>query len=214
MKTLNTITTAIALLIGTSFGYAQSSVFKNPVSFTLKNGTTVIVAENQASPKVFANLSFEAAAKYRAEKAAIQEVFSTMLNQQLAALDAGLSYSDKGVNLATTTAGFEAAFETMINYISAPKFDEQSLASAKASVLAHLSAQDKYFPETVNAASLAKITLAEVNAYFQEINNPKQNFLTIAGNITPSVAKDYTKKSVDRVKPVVDFSNSYLAAGN
>lgn len=214
MKILKTTTTAIALLIGTSSGFAQSAVMKNPVSYTLKNGMTIIIAENQATPKVYANLSFEAAKVYIAEKAAVQEVTITLLNQQLTALDAGLSYSDKGLNLATTSAGLEAALQTMYAYIKAPGFTEAALAKAKAEVLAHLTAQDKYFPETVNAASLNKLSLTDVNAYYNEINEPARTFLTIVGNINPAAAKNYTKTAMNQVKPAAYFSKNYLVSVN
>ncbi|MBB5438383.1 putative Zn-dependent peptidase [Pedobacter sp. AK017] len=214
MKILKTTTTAIALLIGTSSGFAQSDVMKDPVSYTLKNGMTIIIAENQATPKVYANLSFEAAKVYVAEKAAVQEVTTTLLNQQLTALDAGLSYSDKGLNLATTSAGLEAVLQTMYAYINAPGFTEAALAKAKAELLAHLTAQDRYFPETVNAASLNKLSLADVNAYYNEINKPALTFLTIVGNINPAAAKNYTKTVMNQVKPAADFSKNYLVSIN
>ncbi|WP_316813100.1 hypothetical protein [Pedobacter heparinus] len=184
-----TITTAIALLAGASTGFAQSSVLKDPVSYTLKNGMTLIVAENQAAPGVYANLSFEAANKYQEEKATVQEVTTTLLNQQLTALDAGLSYTGKGVNLAANSADLESALQTMYTYINAPEFTQAALEKAKAEVLAHLTAQDKYFPEVVNVSSLHKLSLADVTAYYAELNDPTQICLTIVGNINPAAAK-------------------------
>jgi predicted Zn-dependent peptidase len=214
MNMLKTITTAVVLLIGTSSGFAQSSVMKDPVSYKLKNGMTVIIAENEATPKVFANLSFEPAAGYAAEKATLQEVVNTLLNQQLVALGAGLSYSEKGVNLATTSANFETAIQSMFACINAPAFDQDALVKAKATVMAHLTAQDKYFPSTVNKTSLAKLSLAEVNAYYQELNNPAHTFLTIAGNITPAIAKSFTKKAMGHQLPIVAINSNYLVSNN
>lgn len=214
MNTLKAITTAIALLTGISFGHAQSSAMKDPVSFTLKNGMTIIIAENEATPKVFANLSFEAADRYQADKAAVQEVLTTLMDQQLTAMDAGLSYSDKGVNLATHRDNFENALQTLYTYISAPSFDQDALLKAKATVLAHLTAQDKYFPETVNKNSLARLTLEDVSAYYNEINKPAQTVLTVAGNITPAIAKSYTKKAMNRPKPIAETNKTYLVSNN
>ncbi|SMC55139.1 peptidase M16 family protein [Pedobacter africanus] len=187
---------------------------KNPVSYTLKNGTTIIVAHNEATPKVFANLSFEAANVYTPAKATVQEVFNTLLNQQLTALDAGLSYSHKGINLATYSDDFETALQSMYACINAPAFDQEDLAKAKASVMEHLKAQDKYFPEAVNENSIAKLTLADVNAYYAEINNPAQIVLTIAGNVTPAVAKNFAKKAIEQQKPMADISKNYLVSNN
>lgn len=211
---LKTIVTVFALLTGTSFSYAQSSVMKDPVSYKLKNGMTVIVAENEATPKVFANLSFEAAEKYQAEKAVVKEVLTTLLNQELTAMDAGLSYSDKGINLATQHDKFENALQTLYAYISAPAFNQDAFAKAKNTVLAHLTAQDKYFPATVNKNSLAKLTLDDVNVYYNEINNPAQTVLTVAGNITAGLAKNYTKKAMNQQKPATEVNKTYLVSND
>ncbi|MDR6784520.1 putative Zn-dependent peptidase [Pedobacter africanus] len=214
MNTLKTITTVItlAMVFGISFGYAQPSVMKNPVSYTLKNGTTIIIAHNEGTPKVFANLSFEAANAYTPAKATVQEVFTALLNQQLTALNAGLSYSHKGINLATHSNNFETALQTMYAYINAPTFDQADLDIAKANVMAHINAQDKYFPEAVNEGSIAKLTLADVNAYYAEISNPAQTVLTIAGNVTPAAAKGFAKKAMNQQKPVVDLTKNYLVS--
>jgi len=216
MNTLKTITTVIALVMvfGISSGYAQNTAMKNPVSSTLKNGTTLIIAENQNASKVFANLSFEATNQYSAEKATVQEVFNTLLNEQLTALGAGLSYSYKGINLATHSEDFETALQTMYAYINAPSFNQEDLVKAKATVLAHIKAQDKYFPEAVNENSIAKLTLADVNAYYAEISNPAQIVLTIAGNVTPAVAKSFAKKAIDQQKPALDLIKTYLVSNN
>ena len=211
---LKTITTAIALLTGISFGHAQSSVMKDPVSYTLKNGMTVIIAENEATAKVFANLSFEAAARYQADKAPVQEVLTALMNQQLTAMDAGLSYSDKGLNLVAHRDNFETALQTLYTYICAPAFDQDALVKAKAAVMAHLTAQDKYFPETVNKNSLARLTLEDVSAYYNEINKPALTVLTVAGNITPAIAKSYTKKAMNQPKAIAETNKIYLVSNN
>lgn len=212
MNTLKTITTAIAILIGTSFGYAQSSAMKNPVSYTLKNGTTLIIAENQASSKTFANLSFETSNQYTATTAPVREVLTTLLNQQLTGLNTGLSYSDKGINLAVQNTNFETTLQTLYTYITTPEFNQDALDRARASVLAHLTAQDKYFPETVNEQSITNLTLADLNAYYNQISNPAQMVLTIAGNITPAVARTFAKKAIDQQKPLAGTSKTYLAS--
>lgn len=212
MNTLRTTLTAITLLISTSFGFAQSSTMKDPVSYTLKNGMTIVLAENESSAKVFANLSFEAANNYSAEKATVQQVMNTLLHQQLTALDTGLSYSDKGLNLAVKSADFESALQTMYTFINAPGFTQAALEKAKAEVLVHLTAQDKYFPQTVNTTSVANLSLADVNAYYNEINKPAETLLTVAGNINSSEVRKFTKRTMDK-KPVTDTNTTktYLA---
>lgn len=215
MKTLKTTLIATALIISAQFSFAQSSAMKNPVSYTLKNGTTIIIAENESTPKVFANLSFEAAGQYTAAQATVQEVVTTLLNQQLTALDAGLSYSDKGVNLTTPRDQFEATLQTLYTYINAAAFDQTALAKAKAEVMGHLIAQDKYYPAAIHKSSLNQLSLSEVNAYYLEMTKAGQTTLTIAGNITPATAKRFAKNAVDLQKPIVeDMSKTYLVSNN
>ncbi|TKC05887.1 insulinase family protein [Pedobacter frigoris] len=213
MKTLKTLKTFLivgALIVTAKFGFAQSSALKNPVNFNLKNGINVIVAENQSTEKVFANLSFEN--EYSADKAAVQEVMNMMLNQQLSALDTGLSYSNKGVNLAVASKDFENVFAVLSAYIAAPEFTEVALNKAKSAVTAHLIANDKYFPDNVNKISVANLSLSDVKAYYSEVANPSTTVLTIAGNITPSVAKSYAKKSFVDFKAIDNQSKSYLVS--
>lgn len=215
MKMLKTNLIALALVISAQLGFAQSSALKIPVSYTLKNGTTLIIAENETTPKVFANLSFESADQYTTEKATVQEVVTTLLNQQLNILNAGLSYTDKGVNLSTMPDQFENTLQTLYTYINAPAFDQDALAKAKAEVMHHLTTQDKYFPEAINKNSLNKLSLAEVNAYYLEMSKSGQTTLTIAGNITQAIAKKIAKNATDLQKPAVEAINkTYLVSNN
>lgn len=211
MKIFKTIITALTILLSTSFSFAQSSVMKDPVSIKLKNGMTVIIAENQATPKVYANLSFETT--YNAAQTAVQEVTTVLLNQELSAIDVGMCYNDKGFNLVAVTESFETALQTMYAYISAPGFTEVALVKAKKQVKANLVAGNQYFPESMNVENINKICLADVNRYYNAINNPEQTYLTIAGNITPAIAKTYTKKTVNmnQAKPIAKADKRYLA---
>lgn len=210
MKTLKNILTATALLVTTQFGFAQS--MKAPVSYQLKNGMTVIVAENSGTQKVFSNLSFEGEQQYTPENATVKEVLNTILTQQLPALNQGLSFTDKGINLATTAEQFENAMAAMYTYVSAPDFTAEALNKAKAEVLAHIAAQNKYYPESVTAAAVKKLDLAQVKAYYTQIANPATAYLTVAGNINASVIKAYAKKAFDRAKTVDGHSEVYLVS--
>lgn len=194
MNTLKTFVSVITLIISVQISFAQTSAMKDPVSFKLKNGTTVIVAENTSTQRVFANLSFEQAGRFVAEKAATQEVFTTLLNLQLAGLNDGLSYSDKGFNLTTNSLNFPDLLKSMLTYINEPEFSDEFLTEAKSTIIAHLAARDKFFPENISRENVEKITLKEVKSYYDEINDPSQTFLTIVGNIKPAIAKNLTKK--------------------
>lgn len=213
MKTLKNISTAIALLISVQFSYAQSSAMKSPVSYKLKNGMTVIVAENSGTQKVFSLLSFEGTNRYVAENAAVQELLNTILTQQLPEVNEALSFTDKGINLASTTEGFEDALSAMSAYVVAPDFNEQVLAQAKAEIFAHISAQDKYYPKSVTKSSIQSLKLNDVKAYYNEIIKPETAYLTVAGNIKPASIKSYAKKGFNHLKLTEDqTSKEYLVS--
>lgn len=138
---------------------------------------------------------------------------TTLLNQQLTALNAGLSYSNNGVNLVAPVDQFEATLQTLYTYINAPEFDQDALAKAKAEVMGHLIAQDKYFPEAISQNSLNNLSLSEVKAYYIEMSQPGQTILTIAGNIMPATANRIAKNAIDVQKSVVEnLDKTYLVS--
>lgn len=199
MKNLKSISTAIALLVSVQFSYAQS-VMKAPVGYKLKNGMTVIVAENQETQKVYALLSFESAHKYVVDQAAVQELTNTILTQQLPLAHDALSFTDKGINLAVQTDQFEDALAAMSNYVAAPEFTEKVLDQAKAEILAHITAKDKYYPKSINKESIQSLKIRDVNTYYSGIVNPETTYLTVAGNIKPAAIKSYAKNGFNHLK--------------
>lgn len=213
MKTLKNTLTAIALLVSVQFSHAQSSAMKAPISYQLKNGVTVIVAENLGTQKVYATLSFESTNKYVAEKAAVKELVNTILTQQLPAVNEALSFTDKGINLSSNTDQYENALTAMSAYIAAPAFNEQALTKAKAEILAHINAQDKYYPESITITSVQNLKVSDVNAYYNEIVNPATTYLTVVGNVKPAMIKVYAKKELNNLKAADDqASRTYLVA--
>lgn len=191
MKILKNILTTTALLITFQFGYAQS--MKTPVSYRLKNGLTIIVAENSRTQKIFSTLSFEAELQHIPANATVQELVNTILTQQLPTINEGLSFTDKGINLATTADRFEDVMAAMYTYASAPDFTEDALKKAKTEVLAHIIANDKYYPEAITIAAVNKLSLNELNAYYLQMANPATTYLTVAGNINAATVKGYGK---------------------
>ncbi|MEQ7800999.1 hypothetical protein ABDJ41_14435 [Pedobacter sp. ASV1-7] len=213
MKNLKNISIAIALLLSVQFSFAQS-VMKEPVSYKLKNGMTVIVAENSGTQKVFSVLSFEGTNKYVAEKAAVQELVNIILTQQLPEIHKSLSFTDRGINLAAANADeFEDALAAMSTYITAPHFTEEALAKAKADILSHISAQDKYYAESITTLSVQNLKLNDVNAYYSAIVNPTTAYLTVAGNIKPALVKSYAK-AINQIKVTDDQSSKTYFVAN
>jgi len=209
MKTLN-ILTAIALLFTTQFGFAQSAM-KAPVSYQLKNGMTIITAENTSTPKVFANMSFEGK-PYNVNNATVQEVLNVLFEQQLPKVNAGLSYTENGMNVAVDAADFERTMADLYAYMARPYFTTEALAAAKDAIVAHLSAQDKYYPANVTTAAVDAISLAAVKAYYAEISNPATAYLTIAGNVKPATVKLYAKRGFDKLKVAEPAGQTYLVS--
>jgi predicted Zn-dependent peptidase len=212
MKTLKNILTTIALLITVQFSYGQSSAMKAPVSYKLKNGMTIILAENSATKKVFSLLSFEGTSQYSEDNAAVQELVHTILTQQLPELNEGLSLTEKGINLATTADQFENAMAAMYTYVSAPEFSEEALSKAKAVIIAHINVQDKYYPEQITVAAVKKLSVTDVKQYYTQIANPATAYLTVAGNFNPSIIKSYAKKGFNQFTIANKDSQLYLAS--
>lgn len=209
MRTLNILTT-IALLFSIQFGFAQSAM-KDPVAYQLKNGMTVIVAENSATQKVFANLSFEGM-PYDAGNAVVQEVLNTIFTQQLPLVNAGFSYTDKGMNMVAAANGFEQALADLYAYAAAPEFNDEVLANAKAVVVAHLANQDKYYPANVTPAAVNGIGLAQVKAFYARFSNPDAAYLTVAGNVKPAMVKLFAKRGFDQLKATEPAAATYLVS--
>lgn len=200
MTKIKNITTAIALLVSVQFSYAQSSTMEVPVSYKLKNGMTVIFAENQGIQKVYALLSFESVNKYVADQAAVQELTNTILTQQLPLAHEALSFTDKGINLAVNTPQFEDALTAMSNYVVAPEFTEKVLDQAKAEILAHITAKDKYYPKSITKESIQSLKISDVNVYYNGMVNPATTFLTVAGNVKPAAIKSYAKNGFNHLR--------------
>lgn len=192
MNTLKNILTVTFLIVMVQFGYGQS--MKPPVSYRLKNGLTVIVAENSATQKVFSTLSFESQLQHIPANATVQELVNTILTQQLPNINEGLSFTDKGINLATTTDQFEDGLAAMYTYVSAPDFTEDVLKKAKMEVIAHIAANDKYYPEAITIAAVNKIGLNELNTYYLQMANPATAYLTVAGNINAGTVRGYGER--------------------
>lgn len=210
MKNLKNTLTTIALLVTVQFGYAQS--MKAPVSYKLKNGMTIIVAENSGTQKVFSTLSFEGNNQYKPENATVEELVKTILTVQLPELNKGLSFTEKGVNLATTADEFESAMNAMYTYVSAPDFSEEALNMAKSEVINHLAARDKYYPETITVDAINKLNVNELKAYYRIMANPATAYLTVVGNINASDMKSYARKELGQVKTNDEQSKAYLVS--
>ena len=183
MKTIRNFIILIISVLSIQFAKAQSSSMKGPVSFKLKNGLTIIVAENQESKKIFAGFT---ANEEPAEnsKPGVQDVFNLMMN-----------FSDKGGNIAANTSDFAATLMIFSKSIQEPALNQTSFETALAKVIASVNARDRYYPETITEASLKAITLNDIKEFYSKNIIPSNTYITIAGNISASDAKALAKKS-------------------
>lgn len=182
----------------TQFAQAQSSIMRTPVSFKLSNGLTVIVAENTGTNKVYSSFTVDSDAANQSGKAGAQDVLNVMLNETASEVEAGVSFDDKGGNLASLVTDFDKALSVMSGTIKTPALNQSSFDKAKQNIVEHLKAQDRYYPEAVNETALQQLTLKDVQSLYKRAITPSKAYLTIVGNIDPSTAKALAKKEFDK----------------
>ncbi|RZK78287.1 MAG: hypothetical protein EOO92_11400, partial [Pedobacter sp.] len=147
----------IFTLISTTI-QAQSSVFRDPVSFKLKNGLTVIVAENKATTKVYSSFTVESPDDNAIVKPGVEELLTTMLHEVALQEETGLSFSEKGGNLATNIAGFEYSLTAFSNTIRNP-FNDDVFEKAKAQLIVSINSNTKYFAVNVDEKAVGSLTM-------------------------------------------------------
>ncbi|NRF40390.1 insulinase family protein [Pedobacter foliorum] len=182
MKTIKNFIILIISVLSIQFASAQSTSMQDPVSFKLKNGLTIIVAENQDSKKIYAGFTADEESA-ESSKAGVQDVFNAMMN-----------FSDKGGNIAANTSDFAATLMTFSKSIQEPVLNQASFETALAKVITSVNARDRYYPETITETSVKTITLNDIKAFYSKNIIPSNTYLTIAGNISASDAKALAKK--------------------
>lgn len=173
--------------------HAQSSALKDPVSFKLKNGLTVIVAENHSSSKVFS--SFNSEAEVASEKAGAKEILTAMLNANAGQLAKQLSFTEKGGNINALASDFDWSLQALSASIQQPLEDQKLFESCKAALSKSVEARDRYYAPELNVEAVADLTLNDIQHLHHELMVPGSTYLTIAGNISLADAKVLAKKS-------------------
>jgi len=183
MKTIKNFIIVVISILSIQVASAQSSSMKEPISFKLKNGLTLVVAENENSKKVYACFTIDDES-IENNNASVQEVFKAMMN-----------FGEKGGNVAASTVDFDNALMIFSKSIQTPVLNQISFEQALIKVIASVNARDRYYPETITEESLKALTLHDIKAYYSKNIIPSNAYLTIAGNITFSEAKALVKKS-------------------
>ncbi|TCC93232.1 insulinase family protein [Pedobacter frigiditerrae] len=188
MKSITKIAILFIALLSFTVASAQNSM-KAPVRFKLKNGITVIVAQNNGLGKIYSRLTIE---NQTCGNKVIAQVFENYLNNKATKFNDSMSatgatsskvtFAYNEANTATNTANFEPA----LNYVSTlflnPTTAKQAFDEMKSLY-------------TGNKADLDSITAADVQDYYNKSFKASDTFITIAGDITPSDAKEIASKA-------------------
>lgn len=194
MKIKRALIACFLIAIGQlSIANAQTSTLHDPVSFKLRNGMNIIVAENTGTPKVYSSFTLEDV--LTEESPVTQTVLTMMLNDIALDTQAGISFNDKGGNLANSIAGFENALLALSSTVTNADLTEQLLEKTKIALLESVNRRLKFYPATVTAARIEATTLEEIKTCYANNYQPAKACLTIAGNITPAEAKLIAKKA-------------------
>lgn len=187
---------------------AQSGAMKDPVSFKLKNGMNIIVAENLGSSKVYSSFKIEGEPVAEGNKPGADYVLNAVLNETAAQARAGLSFDEKGGNLASSTEDFDRSLSALSSSVRDLIIDQSAFEKAKAKLIRSLKANDVYYPESVTATALEELTLNDVRKFYSKHITPSRAYLTIVGNISVAKAKVLAKKSFGDWQETVLFAKS------
>lgn len=176
------------MMIGVfAFGNIEAQVtMKDPVSFKLKNGIEVVVAENIGMGKVFASVKIEG--EDLDSNGAVSGVLTNILTEGTSvrskAVFAGsqkeiapkISVTADEANVAADADDFENAFLVVASALQEPVIDQIIL-------------------DQVNKTTKQAVSLAEVTTFYNKQITPSRTYITIAGNISLAQAKALAKKA-------------------
>ena len=155
-------------------GPAPIITFKDPSTYILPNGITVLVVEDHTLPKVSASLITDAGPIYEGSKAGMFSLMSQMMEEGTTKMDkakydaaidqlgADVSVGASGSGVSALTRYFETAFGLMADAIQNPSFPAASLDKLKSQTVTGLKNSEKSAAavagRTLNALSYGKNT--------------------------------------------------------
>lgn len=193
-------TAKISILILSLFAFnaAFAQRMKEPVSFKLKNGLTVIVAQNVGLGKVYSRLTIEN--KSTEEQRNVAQIFESFLNGKANAFNQNVDKDNTIVpqvsltvdeaNTTTNAADFGATLQFVADNILNPELSQHAFEEMKSQLKG-------------NKADLEAITLADLKNFYAKHFKASDTFITIAGDIDPAVAKMMVNKAFGNWKPEV-----------
>lgn len=136
-------------------GPAPVIEFKNPATFTLPNGMTVLVVENHKLPKVSATFSIDAGPIKEGEKAGVLQLMGGMLgegtksmpkakfDESIDLLGADVNLFASGGSVSALTRYFNQAFMLMADAVKEPAFPQESFDKLQKQTLTSLKSGER-----------------------------------------------------------------------
>lgn len=171
------------------FAFSNSEAqgtMKDPVSFKLKNGIEVVVAENTGMGKVYASVKIEG--ETPESNAAVADALTNILTESASAkgkvvfadnlkqIAPKVSVKADEANVAADADDFENAFLVMSSAL-------------------HETVIDQVAVDQVNRNAKQAVSLAELKTFYKKQMIPSRTYITIAGNISVAQAKVLAKKA-------------------
>lgn len=136
-------------------GPAPVIEFKDPVTFTLPNGMTVLVVENHKFPKVRASFSIDMGPVKEGSKAGLMDLMGAMLSEgtksmpkakfdeEVDVLGADVALSSGGGYTSALTRYFNKAFLLMADALKNPAFPQESFDKIKKQAITGIKSSEK-----------------------------------------------------------------------
>lgn len=189
MKSIQKLSFLLITLFSFNAALAQSTM-KAPVRYKLKNGVTLIVAQNVGLGKIYSRLTVENQANE--EETIYAQILENYMNNRAhkfnefmtengkSSSNVTMSYNE--ANTATNIANFEQAFNFVSKSFLNNEITKQAFADMK----------DLY---AGNKADLDVVTLKDLQVYYSKNFKATDTYITIAGDITPAYAKEIAAKA-------------------
>lgn len=180
-------------------GPAPVISIKDPATFKLANGITVMVVENHKLPKVSATYSIDAGPITEGKKAGVTDLMGQMLNEgtkrkskaefdeAVDKIGADVSLSASGGNVSALSRYFNEAFMLMAEALKEPAFKQESFDKLKSQALTGLKSSER---------SAKAISGRVTKALTYGVNHPAGEFETeetINGITLDDIKKFYSK---------------------
>ncbi len=188
MNKIHRLSILLIALFSFNTSFAQSPM-KEPVSFKLKNGLTVVVAQNVGLGKIYSRLTIENQTDDSQKVAA--QVLENFLSNKATKFNEGMLENGKPVarvtmtfneaNAATNITTFEQTLSFVSNAFINPEITKEAFDEMKSAY-------------TGNKADLASITIKDLQDFYNKNFKAADTYITIAGDITPSAAKLITNR--------------------